>query len=85
MEWKIAVNDEDQYVEVITGGIADNDGSLDMVKAIAHTMGTHRITRALIDHRDLVSVTGDVADVYNRPKLFKIIGIIMRIKIAELI
>ena len=89
MEWKIEIHDEDKhkdrYVEVITSGIADKDSSLNMAKAITYTMKTNRITKALIDHRNLVSVTGNTIDIYNRPKLFGIIGAILRIKIAEII
>ena len=89
MEWKIEINDEtkykDRYIEIITSGIADNDNSLKMAKAITHTMKTNRITKALIDHRNLVDVTGSTMDIYNRTKLFRIIGVILRIKIAEII
>ena len=85
MEWKIDINEEDKYIEVITSGIANKEDSLNMAKAISHTMKTNRITKALIDHRNLVSVTGDTTDIYNRPKLFKIIGLILRVKIAEVI
>jgi len=89
MEWKIEIynggNYKDRFIEVITSGIADKDGSLNMAKAIANTMRTNRITKALIDHHNLVSVTGDTIDIYNRPKLFGIIGAILRIKIAEII
>ena len=85
MEWKIEKNDEHKYIEVITSGIAGKDDSLDMAKAISHAMRTHRITKGLIDHRNLVSVTGDTIDIYNRPKFFRIIGLILRIKIAEII
>jgi hypothetical protein len=85
VEWKIVVNDEPRYIEVITSGIADNDDSLEMAKAITSTMRTNRITKALIDHRNVVSVTGNVVDIYERPKLFKIIGAILKIKIAEII
>ncbi|NTW48831.1 MAG: hypothetical protein HGB19_03700 [Chlorobiales bacterium] len=85
MEWDIVINDEYKYIEVITSGIADTDGSLNMAKAIAHTMKTNRITKALIDHRNVISVTGNVTDIYTRPKLFRIIGAILRIRIAEII
>ena len=89
MEWKIEIYNEgnykDRFIEVITSGIADKDGSLNMAKAIANTMRTNRITKALIDHHNLESVTGDTLDIYNRPKLFGIIGAILRIKIAEII
>jgi hypothetical protein len=85
MEWNIVVHDEDRYVEVITNGIADRDGSLNMAKAIMHTMRIHRITKALIDHRNVESVVGNTTDIYNRPKVFQIIGAILGIKIAEII
>ena len=84
MKWKIVVH-EDKYVEVTTNGIADRDGSLSMAKAIAQTMRAHRITKALVDHRNVESVTGSTMDVYHRPKVFRLIGAILRIKIAEII
>jgi hypothetical protein len=85
MKWDIIINDQNKYVEVITSGIADKDGSLNMAKAITHAMKTNRITKALIDHRNVESVHGNIADIYERPRLFRIIGIILRIKIAEII
>ena len=85
MNWKIVVHDEDKYIEVVTSGIADRDGSLNMAKDITHTMRTNRIIKALIDHRNVESVIGDSTDVYQRPKLFRLIGVILRIKIAEII
>ena len=85
MEWKITINKEKKFVEVITSGIAGRDSSLDMAKKIAHTMRTNRMTRVLIDHSNISSVTGDKVDVYFRPKIFKIIGVIFKIKIAEVI
>ncbi|MDY6954484.1 MAG: hypothetical protein SWE60_23515 [Thermodesulfobacteriota bacterium] len=56
-----------------------------MAKAIGHKMRANRITRALIDHRQVVRVTGNIADVYYRPRLLRLIGVIFRIKIAEII
>jgi hypothetical protein len=85
MEWKIEIKGNKQYVEVITSGIADKDGSLNMAKAIAHTMRTNRITKALIDHRNLTGVTGDTLDIYKRPKLFPIIGMLLKVRVAEII
>ena len=86
MEWHIVIHDADGYVEVITRGLADRDGSLNMAKAIAHTMRTHRITNALIDHRSIEDVVGNTLDIYDRPKVFRrLIGAIFRIKIAEII
>ena len=62
MKWEIVVHDEDKYIEVITSGIADGDGSLNMAKAIAQTMRAHRINKALIDHRNVESVIGNTMD-----------------------
>ena len=85
MKWKIIVHDKDEYIEVTTSGVADGDGSRNMAKAIAHTMRTHRINNALIDHRDVESVISNTMDIYHRPKIFRLIGAILRIKIAEII
>jgi hypothetical protein len=63
MEWSIVLHDEDGYVEIITGGIADSDGSLNMAKAIAHKMRSHRITKALIDHRNIEAAVGNISDI----------------------
>ena len=35
MEWTITLNEEDQYVETLTCGVADKDGSLAIAKAIS--------------------------------------------------
>ena len=85
MEWKIGINKKNRYVEVITRGIANKENSLNIAKAISHTMKTNRITKALIDHSNLVSVTGDTVDIYDRPKYLKIVGLILGVKIAEVI
>jgi hypothetical protein len=85
MEWEIVIHGQDGYVEVVTGGIADQDGSLAMAKTISQTMRTNRITRALIDHRNLERVVGHTADIYNRSKIFRLIGVILHIRIAEII
>jgi hypothetical protein len=85
MEWKIIINDEYKYIEVITTGIADQEGSLNMAKALKNAMQTKRIIKALIDHRNVESVTGNIMDIYDRPKLLRIIGALLRIKIAELV
>jgi hypothetical protein len=85
MDWNIIVHNEERYVEIITSGRADADSTLNMAQAINHTMRTHRITRALIDHRHIEGVVGQVVDIYNRPKIFQVMGIVLRIKIAEII
>ena len=56
-----------------------------MAKAITSLMKRNRSTRALIDHRNLEAVTGDIVDIYERPRIFKIIGVIWGIRIAEVI
>jgi hypothetical protein len=85
MEWEIRIHNEEKYMEVITKGAADKDGSLNMAKAITGTMRQHRITRVLIDHRNIESISGEIIEIYNRPKLLKMIGIILGVKIAEII
>ncbi len=85
MEWVIVIHDKDRYVEVITSGLADKEGSLNMAQGIAHAMKTHRVVKALIDHRNIDNVTGGVFAIYERPRVFRFIGEILRIKIAEII
>jgi hypothetical protein len=85
MDWSIVIHDEGRYAEVITSGLADKDGSLDMARAISQTMRTHRITKVLIDHRNVDRVTGNTFEIYDRPKIFPLLGVILRIKIAEII
>ena len=85
MEWEITIHKDYKYVEIVTKGVADNQGSIEMAKSIAETMRHNRMTKALIDHRNITSVSGSAVEVYERPKLFKIIGMLLGIKIAEVI
>jgi hypothetical protein len=85
MEWNIVTHQEEGYVEVTTRGLADGDGSLAMAKALSTTMRTHLITRALVDHRGVREVAGATIDIYERPRLLRLIGTILRIRIAELV
>jgi hypothetical protein len=85
MEWEITIHKDYKYVEIVTKGVADNHGSIEMAKSIAETMRHNRMTKALIDHRNITSVSGSAVEVYERPKLFKIIGMLLGIKIAEVI
>jgi hypothetical protein len=85
MEYEIRLHNEEKYIEVITSGIADKDGSLNMAKIIKETMQLHRITKVLIDHRNIERVSGETIEIYDRPKLLRIIGVIWNIKIAEII
>ena len=85
MEYEIRIHKEEKYVEVVTKGVANKDGSLSMAKTIKETMQQRKITKALIDHRNIESVSGEIIEIYDRPKLFRIIGVIWNIKIAEII
>jgi hypothetical protein len=85
MEWTITIKEDNQYVEIVTIGVADRDGTLDMAKAIAIAMGKNKIKKALIDHRNINSVSGETVEVYQRPKQFEEIGVIRGIKVAEVV
>lgn len=85
MEWNMAIHDENEYLEVITGGIADRDSSLEMVKALIAEMSARQITKVLIDHSNLDGVGGRASEIYNRPRQIKEHGAIMKIRIAEVI
>ena len=85
MNWEIIVHDDEGFIEFITSGHADRDGSLDMARVITENMRKHNITRALIDHTKISDVTGDAVEIYDRPKILKRIGEIYKIKIAEII
>lgn len=85
MEWDIIIHEEPRYLEIITRGNANKDGSLAMAQAVANEMRSHRLTRALIDHRKIETVEGVTIDIYDRPRMFRLIGMIFNIKIAEII
>jgi hypothetical protein len=85
MEWTITIKEEDHYAEIITSGVADKNGSLDMAKEIAIAMSKNKIKRALIDQRNIVSVSGGIGEVYQRPKQLQEMGVIGGIKIAEIV
>jgi hypothetical protein len=85
MEWELVFHKEEKYIEVISHGIADYDGSLNMAKFITETMRNNRVKKVLIDHRNITGISGQTIEIYDRPKVFKLIGIILGIKIAEII
>ncbi len=85
MNWEIIIHESPRYLEVVTGGIADKEGSLEMAKDISENMRKNRITRALVDHRNLEAVEGKIIDIYDRPKAFRLIGVILGIRIAEVV
>jgi len=85
MEYEIKIHREEKFVEIITSGVADRDGSLEMANAIKDAMKSNGFTKALIDHRNIDSVSGQTFEIYERPGLFKLIGLLLKIKIAEII
>jgi hypothetical protein len=85
MEWELIVHKEGKYVEIITQGVADYDGSLNMAKYILETMKNNRITKVIIDHRKITGISGKTIKIYNRPKTLRLIGLILGVKIAEII
>lgn len=85
MEYEIIVHNVEGYIEVVTKGVADTEGSLGMAKAIKEIMQQHRMKRVLIDHRTIESVSGGIVEIYDRPKIFRLIGVILNIRIAEII
>lgn len=85
MEWIITLNEEGQYAEVVTKGIADKYGSLAMVKAISAALSSTKIKRVLIDHTHISEVSGGIVDIYYRPDELKEIGVPHNIMVAEIV
>ena len=85
MEWEIIIHNDDKYVEIVTRGFLDKDSSMEMAKTIAETMRHHRFKKALIDHRNISNVSGEITDIYNRPKLLRIVVSSLGLRIAEII
>jgi hypothetical protein len=85
MEWTIVSREDDGYVSVVTRGVADQTGSLEMAHALTDVMRRHRLTNVVIDHRGVGRVEGLPSDVYDRPKIFRAIGASPGIRVAELI
>ena len=83
MEFEFTIHKN--YIEISTEGNADKDSSMAMAKALTDKMRNNKIKRALIDHSNLDSVIGSVFDIYDRPKILRIIGAILGIKIAEIV
>jgi hypothetical protein len=85
MEWTVRLHKKENFVEIVTNGIADKDSSLQMAKLISETLRKNRMKRVLVDHRNITEVSGDAVAVYNRPKIFRLIGVIIGVKIAEVV
>lgn len=85
MEWTITLNEENQYAEVVTAGVANKNGTIEMAKEISKVLSEAKIKKLLIDHSHIRAVTGEILDIYQRPKEFKEIGMIPGIKVAEVV
>ena len=85
MEWTVITHEEKQYIEIITRGDADKTSSLNMAKEISNLSGKLMMKKILIDHSKIDSISGEIIEVYQRPREFKEIGVIQSIKIAEII
>lgn len=85
MEWEVIYHDNPRYLEIVTRGVADEGASAVMAKAVKETMQAARLTRVLIDHRNITAVTGNIVAVRERPTLFRLIGVLLGVRIAELI
>jgi hypothetical protein len=85
MEWELNVHKKDGYVEIITKGVADYDGSLNLAKFISETMKNYKITKVLIDHSNISGLSGNTIEIYYRPKAMQQAGLILGVKIAEII
>jgi hypothetical protein len=85
MEWEIALQKNGEYLEVVTRGDSDKDGSLEMAVEILNRMRDGRIEKVLIDHRNLSSVRSEIGDIYRRPKEILQLGAPTSIRIAVII
>lgn len=85
MEWTITLNDKDRYAEVVTSGIADREGSMKMIQAIATAMSDKDYKKILIDHTNIDTVAGEIVDAYYRPKQLNEIRLVPGIKVAIVI
>jgi hypothetical protein len=71
MDWEIIIHSDPKYVEVITMGIADMDGSFAMAQELTNVRRKDRITKAFIGHGNTESVEGGALDIYERPGIMK--------------
>ena len=82
MEWTVTLRAESQYAEVVTGGAGGRDESLTMVKELTMVFRKERIRKVFIDHRKLISVSGNFTEVYHRPMEFNKLGVPIGIMVA---
>ena len=85
MEWSIEIDKENKYAEIITRGVADQNGSRAMVGAITETMMKNQITKIIMDHRQISDVSGEIPEVRSRPRQLQEMGAVPDIKVAEVV
>jgi hypothetical protein len=85
MEWTITLDEEKQYAEVVTTGVVNKKKTLEMAKEISKVLSEAKIKKLLIDHSNIRAVSGELVDIYQRPKEFKEIGVIPGIEVAEVV
>jgi hypothetical protein len=85
MEWTLTIDRDAGFLRVVTRGMADAQASEAMAQAVAGQMRQNRLTRALIDHRGIDGVSGTASGIYRRPTFFRLIGVLLGIRIAEIV
>jgi hypothetical protein len=85
MTWNIVTHHEEAFVEVITSGLADAEGSLAMARALAQQMQASRVTSALVDHSSIDAVAGTTIQIYERPSSLRALSDGVGIRIAEVV
>jgi hypothetical protein len=85
MEWTVSLLEDEQIVVFTTQGVADQESSLEMARSISKTMAEHKVTRCLIDHSAISSVSGASVEIYYRPQKLEKIGIPSDVRIAQVV
>ncbi len=85
MEWTITLNEENQYAEIVTRGIADGDGSKEMAQEISMVLRKAKIKKVLIDHSHISEVSGGILETYQRPRELRDAGAVHGIHVAEVV
>jgi hypothetical protein len=85
MEWTITFLSDQHIVVFQTHGVADEKSSLEMAKILSKTMMQYKAKRCVIDHSDIISVSGSSVEMYYRSQELNETGIVPEVKIAEVV